>query len=56
MLLRDGLVVVPDWGACCTRHEAVPPGGAHEGDEIGKSIVLYDTRAEEGERGLVRGK
>jgi hypothetical protein len=27
------------------------PEGAHEGDEIGKSIVLYVTRVEEGERG-----
>jgi hypothetical protein len=51
LLLRDGLVAVPDRGACCTRCAAVPPEGAHEGDEIGKSIVLYVARAEEGERG-----
>jgi hypothetical protein len=50
-VLRDGLVAVPDRGTCYTGRAAVPPEGAHEGDEIGKSIVLYVTRAEEGERG-----
>jgi hypothetical protein len=48
---RDGVVAVPDRGTCCAGRAAVPPGGAHEGDEIGKSIVLCVARAEEGERG-----
>ena len=45
-LLRDGLVAVPDRGACCAGRAVVPPEGAHEGDEIGKSIVLVYEREE----------